>query len=489
MDDPDEPHELVDHKVRLFSTIVNRSESEQKLRQLYERDRAARWFNIRHNGEISTLHVYDRFGSLCDPNRSGNVATVDQYPSIVSVIGKSGVGKSTLVRAMILLGAIDNSTTSFQNTSDPDSLAEFAEVITSPREVPVTKLGGWDWVADPTTFGVNLYKDECVESSESSKPIYSTLFADCEGFNAGNLIPTTQRVRRQQAETVSELDDGVIFEAEITSHAYRTKSKDGVDLFYARFLYAMSDVVVFVTNDDSIIYNSIKTILEWAAAAVLNSVNHTSPKTLVIVRQGGRHYKDFYDPEKLKTSYLRHEQKLWDGSKILEDFVEEYNSKQEMTECIYDNEALCRLMFADIHCCYIPNIEMDGVQPKELFYQYHHLRQTIDNASKASQKSREDSWTQYNVPTFSSLLLKAFEHFSTSDLAFDFYSAARNDNPAPEGYADHVANFLRLINNHSINPIRSWEISKHIIALSLVVWALRHLRQCINTWSISACST
>ena len=85
-------YKQVKREMQLFSRIVIHSKVGERLRQLHERDRVARWFNIRHNGGNPTLYVNNQFGKLCDPSRSGNIATENQYPSFVSFIRKSGVG-------------------------------------------------------------------------------------------------------------------------------------------------------------------------------------------------------------------------------------------------------------------------------------------------------------------------------------------------------------------------------------------------------------
>ena len=67
----------------------------------------------------------------------------------------------------------------------------------------------------------------------------------------------------------------------------------------------------------------------------------------------------------------------------------------------------------------------------------------ILQASEASQKNRSKVWLNYNVPTMSHMINRAFEHFRMEDNAFDFYYAARQDNPNPRSPAEHIATLLR----------------------------------------------
>ncbi|KAF2192481.1 hypothetical protein K469DRAFT_745903 [Zopfia rhizophila CBS 207.26] len=472
-------------EMMLFARAVIHSETEgERLSQLHDQDKVARWFNIRHDCGRPKLSVYDRFGKLCDPRRSGNMDTANQFPSFVSFIGKSGVGKSTLVRAMILLGAINKSgLLSNSQTVESENIEDFANILASPREAPVTKSGDINHLTAPTTFGVHLYHDgrDYIRSNEDAN--FPILFADCEGFYAGIAVPNSERFaqRERESEGVGELQRHLLYEAEITSPTYRTQDKTGIELFYARFLYAVSDVVVFVTNDDNLMENSITSILEWAAAAVLNSMNHPSRKTLIIVRNmANDHRPELYDDKVLQGVYLKHEPRVWKGSKELQKFVTDYNSKQDLTECIYENKDLYKVLFSDIVCCCIPNKKDVDSQPEELLRQYQHLRGRIDDASRRAQLLRQKGWTQYNVPTFSHILLKAFEHFRESDKAFDFYMAARSDNPTPTGFSDHIANFLRLAFDTPFESSVMEELTQRNIALSLVTWALRNFNQVVD---------
>jgi patatin-like phospholipase/acyl hydrolase len=478
----------VEPKAKLFSHTVIHSESKSEmLRRLHDDDKLARWFNIRHDDNHPKLCVYDRFGKLCDPSRSGNIATINQYPGFVSFIGKSGVGKSTLVKAMVLLGAINESGLLSKNSDDfsPADLEAFAKILSSPREVPVTKSDKIDDLTDPTTFGVHLYKDGQSGARSDGDAKFPIFFADCEGFYAGKALPNSERYAEQGSEGVRELQRNLLFEAEIQSPAYRTQDKVGVELFYARFLYAVSDVVVFVTDDDNLVQSSITSILEWAAAAVLNSINHPSRKSLIIVRHMANSRRpELYDDAFLQRLYLKPSPEVWKGSKVLEKFVADYNSKQDTRDCIYKNADLYRVLFSDISCCCIPNKNSVDCQPEELFRQYQHLRSKLDYASTQAQSLRQKGWTQYNVPALSSILVKAFEHFRLSDEAFDFYLAARKDNPTPRSFPDHIANFLRLALR---SPLAASTVEKMIqqnIALSFVTWALRNFNHWVEPGDI-----
>lgn len=81
---------------------------------------------------------------------------------------------------------------------------------------------------------------------------------------------------------------------------------------------------------------------------------------------------------------------------------------------------------------------------------------------------------QYNVPTMSHVLGRAFDHFRTSSKPFNLYDAARNDNPDPATMSGHLANFLRL--SHDL-PDAAVQMAQDLVAVACMSWALREFDQ------------
>lgn len=453
-----------------------------------------------HTLDRPDLFVYDRYIQLCDPSRSGNTATRTHYPSFVSFVGDTSVGKSTLVRAMLLMGIVKRSRLGEPSTHNYSSqLSALADVVDNrSREVPVTRSANINHLTDPTTLGVHLYRDDGViphksdgdvalkETTSSQFPI---LFADCEGFKAGEAMTNAERSEKTELLEVSDRrgrDTAMTrsrsasrhrdaLQLPVTANCYSTQGKDGVDLFYARFLYAISDVIVFVTKDDQKIQSELTRVLEWASKAVHKSVNHPSRKTLIIVRNMAMfHDETFYKADRLRELYLSNHPPLWKDSPILNEFVEEYNEKR-YDDQVEDNEKLYDLLFKNIVCCYIPNKDKVKGKPQELFDQYEVLRDAVESSVRAGLKLRAESFMQYNVPRLSHILNQAFKHFTSSDKPFDFFLAARKDNPNPQTVKEHVANFLR----HAYeSPYVNEEVERlvfHAISISLLIFSHRNL--------------
>lgn len=262
----------------------------------------------------------------------------------------------------------------------------------------------------------------------------------------------------------------MIINAPITAECYIRGGKVGAELFYARFLYAISDVVVFVAKEDSSLEFELQKLLEWAASAVYNSVNRVAQKTLIIVRNMPlAHDPDLYFGNKLKQDMFDNLGPLWMGSGVLKEFVEEYNRMHRRHDrLIRDNGDLFSVFFKNISACYIP--DKARAPTSDIYRQYRELRRQIDSASRDGQRAREKVWMQYNVPALSHILNRAFQHFRTSEKPFDFYIAARNDNPNPISMTDHIVNFLRHVQMLSEPPE---ELSTDVISLALLAWAFR----------------
>ena len=217
--------------------------------------------------------------------------------------------------------------------------------------------------------------------------------------------------------------------------------------------------------------NDLQRLMEWVASAVYNSVNHAVHKTLIIVRNmPERHNAVFYDSSNLERSLFQKMSPLWEGSPILNEFKRKHDAMfQYDNQKIHTNKDLFDKFFKSHEACYIPSNSKAPIE--EIYRQYQSLRKQIDRASELSQDCRRRSWTQYNVPTLTHLLQRAFEHYRTLDRPFDFYTAARKDNPNPSSPADHIANFLS----------RTWALRdseltmfKTVVSVSLVNYVLRN---------------
>lgn len=481
---------------QIYVNAVTYSEPDPaKQRELHYSDRAAQWFVVRlgaFEGDQARLAVSDRFRQLCDPGISGNRWTSSTYPSFVSFIGNTGTGKSTLVRAMMLMGQLTEPGLNSPQDESPENnqIGNLEYLLSTRMPGPVTRTANINHLMDPTSLGVHLYKDPTAPDQNRGLPshhrmgtVTPILFADCEGFQGSISTTNSERDRPVGANSnLEELNPNLILDEPIISPEYGSHGKDGVELFYARFLYAFSDVVVFVTKEDQIFQKEMQRVLEWAAAAVDKSINHLAQKTLIIVRQmPTKHVPQFYENQFLKESIFDSLKPLWHGSTALADFMKRYNNKHPVKQrTIHTNPDFFKVFFHEVHAYYVP--DKDKAPVDQIFLQYRRLRNEIVRASKAAQAIRAKSWTQYNIPTLSHLLRRAFEHFRVLDTPFDFFTAARKDNPNPVSVSDHIANLLRHTQMLDFRVTRKFPklfplMFPQIVSICLVSCAIRTFQQ------------
>jgi hypothetical protein len=185
------------------------------------------------------------------------------------------------------------------------------------------------------------------------------------------------------------------------------------------------------------------------------------------------HSTKFYDEDFLKSSIFDNLGFLWKNSEQLRNFREDYNQKHTLSQrTIQSNNDFFGVFFQKVNFCYIP--DKDKAPMDQIFAQYQKLRKQIVRASEAGQEVRSKSWTQYNTPTLSHLLLRAFEHFRVSERPFDFYQAAMKDNPNPVTVADHISNFLRHM---QLLQVMDTEMFPKVVSICLISRALRSFTQ------------
>jgi hypothetical protein len=431
-------------KAVMFSESNKSAESKCNRKELHAQDSLARWFNITRDRDGAELNIYDRFMQLCNPNRWNSPETPQKYPSFVSFIGDTSAGKSSLIRAMSLLGILSRHNALDLETVDSEEKFTAIDQILQPgKHIPVTRSADPNSLTNPTTYGVHLYTDGAesttLSDAESRNPSpFPMFFVDCEGFGAAGAVTDAQR-------NEESFKRNLLHRVPVTAGCYSEQGKGGVDLFYARFLYAISDVIIFATKEDQKIQGELIRIMEWASAAVFKSVNHPSRKTLIIVRNNpDQHYPEHYDTENLYLRYLLGHKNLWEESSILKEFVDQYNEKEETYRRRIDsNQRLYEVLFTRIVCCYIPRESKLRNSPRTLFGRYRALRDQIEASVRESQELRRASLIKCNMTALAHILNRAFEHFSTSEEPFNFYTAAMHNNISPQSMAEHIANFLR----------------------------------------------
>jgi hypothetical protein len=204
-----------------------------ELTQLHEDDAQTAWFGVHRpqDGRNPAFIDYGRFPHLLSstiekwrPSFQHAPSSRDnRTPSLVSFVGQTGHGKSTLIKLLI-------------------------DLHVSKDQVVSTPVVGASGVTDPTSQDVHLYLDPVTESSET--PIF---FADCEGLLGGEREPISAKLRRSAKRPgkstmpppapVSERELSWADSTSLRSRQY------AVTNLYPRLLYTFSDVIVFVLRN------------------------------------------------------------------------------------------------------------------------------------------------------------------------------------------------------------------------------------------------
>ena len=486
-----------------MAKLILHSETDNDVQaKLHERDRKAEWFTV-NSGSLEdsepTVQITDRFRKLCDPRYVSNRSNSEQCPSIVSFIGTTGAGKSTLVNAVSVMGQIELQA-SYGNPRSGSTIVDsmlrpsnLPKVEQTRSDGPVTRSGNPLRAAEPTSSGVHLYLDPGVTKvsylAGREKELVPILYADCEGFrgtnetNAERSVPSqsTRHSTRPPSSSLggppsrmsSNATRNIADELEITLPEIKDAGKQGEELYYARFLYAFSDVIVFVTNNDQQLHKDLQDLLEWAASAVHKAINHLPRKTLIVVQNmPARHNPDYYFESFHKQSLFGSLTNIWDKSKILSAFKKRHDKQSIVREGEIDtNEKFLNIFFQSVQVCYVPN--KGFATSAKVMEQYRVLRRQIVQAVEAGQPARSNSWTRYDVSSLSHLFGRAFHHFAKLPGPFDFYTAARKDNPMSVTMDDHIANLLRYM-QASDRPLENFH---SVVAVCLITFVYRDFRR------------
>lgn len=169
------PHERTDPDlvVKILS-IIEPTTNEEEQQQMHLDDDNTSWFGVSADsaGELY-FHDWGRYEEFLAQSRAGGRDV--QFPGLISFVGPTGAGKSTIVKALVKL---------FEN-----------EHKLGIAQAPVVGLTAHQAV--PTSGAVHLYWDHNTLFSEN--PL---LFADCEGLGGGSREPMSERAAPNKGKNV-----------------------------------------------------------------------------------------------------------------------------------------------------------------------------------------------------------------------------------------------------------------------------------------------
>lgn len=436
---------------KFVSEILYCESDPERQQTLHQEDRKALWF-IAEPGEEAVdadfgapgtigrdgiLHVTNRLNSILMKATPPGEARQLRFPTLVSFIGETGAGKSTLIRALIKesSGEMRNQHLQF--------------------ETPVVQTSSTHCLAHPTSSGVHLYKDP--ETFASSNPI---LFADCEGFNAGG---TSAASFPQDLAT----DTNIVAKFPVTASPYTTPAE--IEDLYAKSLYTFSDTICFVVKSAQTVANSMERLLLWAVKGSGTSVHMLPQKSLILILNAPRlkHNEDIMDEKALRAIFLDTQMMFWENDPVLRGI-----SKTAFRDTPVTAEKFLHLYFSTINVLYIPDGSHPGVvHPGDIRLQLRKLHTQIRNDVRGIMNIRHSRWTQYNEWDFARLFYLALKHFATTTDVFDFSEASKSSSLDHRGLEDHILAMRRQFTSAAAENCRAR--FPPIVASALVSKVLR----------------
>jgi energy-coupling factor transporter ATP-binding protein EcfA2 len=232
-------HEKADPLVvKRLKDILSPSEDHSDQQTLHDEDKDTTWFGMGRNKQnLPVLQDHGRFSAIMADSNTREFKA--RFPHLVSFIGQTGAGKSTLIKMLI----------DQQERLDPTLDA------TLPSPVAGTSVNGFV----PTSGDVHLYSDP--DSYSSERPI---LYADCEGLEGGETPPMAVQYRnrpsnlqKQPRTSKQQLKKRLVSKGLQVTHRDINWASDpkmqkrqfAVMELYPRLLYTFSDVIVFVLRN------------------------------------------------------------------------------------------------------------------------------------------------------------------------------------------------------------------------------------------------
>jgi energy-coupling factor transporter ATP-binding protein EcfA2 len=454
------PHEKTDPTIAKTVECAlqpNIRDEEQALLHLKDEDTS--WFGAgRDELDDAVFQDYGRYANLM-AERSARHRTL-RYPALVSFVGQTGAGKSTLIRLLIELLSLD-----IQNPQVP--------VVGSVHNPDI-----------PTSGDVHLYCDP--RSSGSEHPI---LYADCEGLDGGAREPLGAKSRRKNRREGSG-NEQKKRTTSFTKHIRRTHNTSEREILWAtteatrsrefyvrnlypRLLYTFSDVIVFVTKNPKVIENVIEHLIRWSAAALETSSNQPVLPHAIIVLNAADHGTDqnLWDVDKSTVALLDSVGRAVHQNHNFRKHAEFWRQKQKSIESI---ESLLSLYYSSIRVVRVP---AKG-RPKLISEQLHRLYNEISGAADRARASKHTLRMLLDSDELQPYLQYAFDHFCRDlDVPFDFVQASFAHNPIPSDFGGNILKLAININEVWRDKVDGPTIFKElsfIVASCIMLEQARH---------------
>ncbi|KAF2188984.1 hypothetical protein K469DRAFT_684250 [Zopfia rhizophila CBS 207.26] len=432
------PHEKGDPSiVKRLKSILTPPIDPGEQQSLHMDDEDTTWFGIAKDIDNQPIFQdYGRYATIMADSTTGVYKL--RYPQLVSFIGQTGAGKSTLVKILI-----DQQ----ERRSRHHHTAAFASpVVGSMRNENV-----------PTSGDVHLYGDPRTYFSE-----YPMLYADCEGLEGGENIPmsaqycnsplvSNERERKSHSNQdhrkrhkIARVARGPPRDIAWANSPEKQKRQYAVTELYPRLLYTFSDVIVFVLRNPKTFESSVLSkLINWASASMEKSLNQPTLPHAVIA---------------LNATDMEVDQQEWDpeyATKMLMATVSMAINRDPSYRALREywiGRGRRIVTMKDLLECYYSSVTVVRIPIKgrymKIDQQIDKLHTILSRRCSESFKSKRRSRMLSNSEELNVYLQCAFDHFSHDlDIPFNFMDVAFRINPIPLDFGGNILKLAVAIKN------------------------------------------
>ncbi|KAK6850624.1 hypothetical protein PG987_000258 [Apiospora arundinis] len=451
------PHEKSNAQVvKRLRDILQPQRTPKAHEDQLQQDDDTTWFGIeRDSANVATFQDYGRFATLMSESKTPGLNDGDRYPQLVSFIGQTGAGKSTIIKMLIN-----------------------HRVSQEPFPSPVTSSSDNDRI--PTTGDVHLYADP--GSYKGRTPI---LYADCEGLDGGETVPrglrhrllnettamANARARSPNRSAFNHSDRRASSTSRMpnihTNPLVQTKKKLQKSRFcssrdiawadnperqkrgyavlelYPRLLYTFSDVVVFVLRNARAFESTVlEKLLEWGQSSIDKSVNQpTLPHAVIVLNATDKVNEREWDVAEATKLFLNDVRGAIKRDPRLGAYAQNWRPHRQ----IDTTEDLLKCYYASITVVRVP------ASPRYMLIdtQVSKLFDVIQKHCRASLITKKRARMLANADKLQIYLQAAYDHFTLNlHEPFDFVKEALKHSPISRDFGGNILKLALSIKEH-----------------------------------------